>query len=267
MGSLSAIVMKPQSVDAERPHRWQDIADNPDDPRVVAWREERIRETAAAPLPRYEDVVVTYCSDRRVLDFGAANHSLATTNVAGDSTHDLVARHASAVVAVDVVVFQRPPHAKCTYVTANLLCEDEWRAARIEPVDVLFAGHVIEHLETPGELFDLAARTLRANGVLIVATPNPLWLPGLWARAAYRNDSVNPDHLALFGAGELTELGERHGFALTEWRYAGRADMAPAFRTPGRVRGRIIDAAYRVCRERDLAFAHNSIVAAFAHAR
>ena len=249
------------------PRHWRDISDNPDDLRVVEWRDRQIRATSLAPLPTYEDVIAAYCADRRVLDFGAANHGNATSNIAVESTHDLVARYASTVVAVDIVEFQRPPHSNCIYVTADLLEGKAWLDAGIAPVDVLFAGHVIEHLDSPGKIFRLAEVALATEGSLIVATPNPLWLPGLLARADHRNDTVNPDHVALFGAGELTELGERNDFTLTGWRYAGRADMAPAFSTPGGMKRRLVDAAYRIARSRDLAFAHNHIVATFTRAR
>jgi SAM-dependent methyltransferase len=200
-----------------------------------------------------------------VLDFGAANHSLATKDVAGSSTHDLVARHAESVVAVDVMPFQDPPHTQCRYVTADLLVESEWVRSAIEPVQVFFAGHVIEHLDAPGLMFELAARALAPDGILVIATPNPLWLPGLWARAAYRNLSVNIDHVALFGASELTELGERHGFDLDEWRYAGRGDMPEFVEVDGPFR-RVVAWAYRFTRSRDMAFAHNHVVAAFTRA-
>lgn len=243
--------------------RWRDVADSPDLPEVIEWREELIRRTSRSPLATYRDVVAAYCSERRVLDFGAANHGVATVNIAGEATHDVVASHAASVVAVDVVNFRGGAHANCRYITANLLLDEEWRRAGIDQVEVLFAGHVIEHLDGPGELFELARKALVPTGLLVVVTPNPLWLPGLWSRAGYRNVSVNPDHVALFGAGELAELGERHGFELAEWRYAGRADMSPTFRVPGRLKGPLVDAFYRFCRRRDLAFAHNSLVATF----
>jgi hypothetical protein len=197
-----------------------------------------------------------------VLDFGAANHSVATTNIAGVSTHDLVAKHAREVIAVDVMPFYGTPHVNCRYVTANLLVQSEWLDSRIHPVEVFFAGHVIEHLDAPGEMFDLAARALTSDGVLVIATPNPLWLPGVWARAVYQNLSINLDHVALFGAGELIELGERHGFRLTEWGYAGRSDMPKHFRPDGPY-GQATAAVYRIARAKDLAFAHNHLIAAF----
>jgi len=243
--------------------RWRDVGDNPDDAAVIAWREVRVRSAAKPPLATYAEVVRKYCSGNRVLDFGAANHGAATTNVGGTSTHDIVATCAANVVAVDIVPFHQAPHDNCTYVVANLLGGEAWNAAGIDPVDVLFAGHVIEHLDTPGQLFDLAELSLRAGGLLAVVTPNPLWFPSLYSRATYKNASINPDHVALFGAGELAELAERHGFRLVQWRYAGRGDMVSAFRMYAGFRWRVIDAAYRLARARNWAFAHNHLVAIF----
>jgi SAM-dependent methyltransferase len=246
--------------DEEGPRRWSDISNNPDDRRVVAWREERIRGTAGPSLPKYEDAVARYCSHRRVLDLGAANHSAATSSVAGSPTHELVARYAGEVVAVDIAAFHGTGHANCRYITANLLERDQWLAAEIDPVDVLFAGHVIEHLDAPGELFELADRALAPGGIVVVATPNPLWFPGLWARARHENVSVNADHVALFGAGEMAELGERHRFKMIEWRYVGLADMAKTL-DPDLNVGRVIDWAYRYARRKNQAFAHNNLIA------
>jgi len=198
------------------------------------------------------------------MDFGAANHGAATTNVGGTSTHDLVAEQAREVVAVDIVPFYSDPHPKCRYVVANLLNGDSWQNSNIQLVDLMFAGHVIEHLDCPGDVFELANSAIERDGRLLIVTPNPLWFVGVWARSTYQNASVNVDHVALFGAGELAELAERHGFQLVEWRYAGRGDMVRSFRVYAGLKGRVIDAAYRFARARNLAFAHNHLVALFA---
>ena len=246
------------------PLSWHEISTNPDDPRVIKWRDAQVRASADKPLARYEDVIQTYCAGQRVMDFGAANHAPQTTSIAALTTHDLVAKHAREVVAVDIVPFAASLHPNCSYYVGDLLSGDAWERSSIRPFDALFAGHVIEHLDNPGAVFALAAKALRPQGTVVVVTPNPIWLPAIWGRSSYSNLAVNVDHVALFGAGELLEMAARHSFEIRAWRYAGRADMVRSLSRLDGPNGRLVNAAYRFSRWRDLPFAHNSVVGVFA---
>jgi hypothetical protein len=104
---------------------------------------------------------------------------------------------------------------------------------------------------------------LKDEGQLVVVTPNPLWFVGLYYRNSGRNISVNADHVALFGASELMEIGERAGYLVSKWYYSGKDDMLSEFRPDGRIMSRIINLVYRFSRVMNLAFAHNQIVVIF----
>jgi hypothetical protein len=243
--------------------RWKDISNDPDATEVVAWREQNIVNHYVTSIDTYRELIHKTCRGKNVLDFGAANHSACTESLGESSTHSLIASCASMVIAVDVVPFHQEPHPQCVYLVQDVLVEhfqvpNEWPR-----VDTVFAGHVIEHLDSPGSLFQFANKVLSPCGEIIIATPSPLWFMGLWARSRGSNFSVNSDHVTLYGAGELVELAERNGFRLTSWSYCGRGDMVRAFRPSRTLVGLSTDLLYKFCRYLNTAFSHNQIFATF----
>jgi 2-polyprenyl-3-methyl-5-hydroxy-6-metoxy-1,4-benzoquinol methylase len=63
---------------------------------------------------------------------------------------------------------------------------------------MIFAGHVIEHLDSPFQLFQFAEKLLNDSGRLVIVTPNPLWFISSYYRNIGKTFSVNIDHVAIF---------------------------------------------------------------------
>ncbi len=244
--------------------RWTDISPNPDDPRVLQWRQQRVIDTQLSSVPTLSDYISSELSGLRVLDFGYANHAPDTTNMAQTSTHSLVVSAAADVVAVDVVPDGTQEVPGVSYVCADLLQLGANPATAVgAPFDAIFAGAVLEHLPCPSRLMEVAAELLNDSreAKLVITVPNPLWLIGLYDMTypSRHGSSLNVDHVGLQYAGILAEIAERGGMELLEWRYVGRGDMVPRF-APGRGFRKLgWAAAYAWARHRDLPFAHNSI--------
>jgi hypothetical protein len=239
---------------------WSEISSNPDHPDVVLFRGKKVESTYKASMDSYEDVIQYTCAAKTVIDFGAANHSADTDSISESNTHVLVVENSSKVVGVDIVEFSQICPEHCSHFIGNFLNAQTFPFAK---ADVIFAGHVIEHLDSPSQLFQFAEKLLNDSGRLVIVTPNPLWFIGLFYRNIGKTISVNADHVAIFGASELIELGERNGFEIVEWAYSGRADMSHEFRPGGRVLSRLINILYRILRVTNQSFSHNQIVAIF----
>jgi SAM-dependent methyltransferase len=111
-------------------------------------------------------------------------------------------------------------------------------------MDLVYAGEVIEHLIDPDRLVEECARVLRADGWLLVTTPNPhAWYNRLLFAAGvqplffetstrstdvgagplrrFKKGSRPVGHLRLFNRTALCDLLEREGFACKVVRGAG----------------------------------------------
>lgn len=90
-----------------------------------------------------------------------------------------------------------------------------------EPVQVVFAGDLIEHLSNPGRFFDSAYRSLADGGRLVLTTPNTYSFAKLVRVVARRTNEppVNPEHTCYYTPRTLEHLASRHGFTLVEVRY------------------------------------------------
>jgi 2-polyprenyl-3-methyl-5-hydroxy-6-metoxy-1,4-benzoquinol methylase len=81
-----------------------------------------------------------------------------------------------------------------------------------EGFDVVFASHLIEHLNDPGALVKEAGRILKPGGHFIITTPNisgfqAVLFSGRWRSAIF-------DHLYLFSISTLSDLLKRNSFKI-----------------------------------------------------
>ncbi|MGH9343870.1 MAG: class I SAM-dependent methyltransferase, partial [Terriglobia bacterium] len=82
-----------------------------------------------------------------------------------------------------------------------------------ESVDVLFALHVVEHLDDPAAFFAQAARVLRPGGRLVIATPNAEGLGARLMKDRWMGHS-DPTHIALNGPSFWQNLVRSAGFRI-----------------------------------------------------
>jgi SAM-dependent methyltransferase len=102
--------------------------------------------------------------------------------------------------------------ARCRNVT--LLRGDAGKIAlESGSVDVMFAFHIIEHLDDPAAFFLEASRVLRDGGLLVIATPNA---KGLGARLMGRKwvGYSDPTHIALNGPSFWRDILQTSGFEI-----------------------------------------------------
>lgn len=93
-------------------------------------------------------------------------------------------------------------------------CEDigAIHALALEPSELLIAGEIIEHLESPGRFLEAMHLLLTAEGRMIITTPNLISLRSSIA-ALHGYEVSHPDHVAGYSYKVLVALLNRHGWA------------------------------------------------------
>ncbi|MBM3662110.1 MAG: class I SAM-dependent methyltransferase [Actinobacteria bacterium] len=105
-------------------------------------------------------------------------------------------------------------------------------ALPVDPVEVVVAGEVIEHVDEPGPFLAGLRSLTESGGRLVLTTPNASGL--LNSAAAVAGFEVNhPDHVVAFTWFTLSNLLERHG-----WTVRQVATYVPEVKDPKGLRGR-----------------------------
>lgn len=89
--------------------------------------------------------------------------------------------------------------------------------------DVIVAGELIEHLSNPGLFLDNMRHHLKADGKLIITTPNRTPIH-LYLQILRRNKGQDytkniPRHVLYFDKSSLFALAERHSFKVSSFAY------------------------------------------------
>lgn len=194
---------------------WTEIADDPNDPRAIAFRARTLRAAWRDPIEDRIDFILGRCRGRRVLDLGCVAHDIARM-ASPDWLHGRVAEVASSCLGVDILQEGVDHLNREGYdVVAHDLTTGPGTLGEAGPFDVIVAGELIEHVPALDMLFRAAGDLLATQGQLIITTPNP-WAPHRVA-AGQRGDCwENVDHIMFAFPSGVAELAERHGLILSE---------------------------------------------------
>lgn len=96
--------------------------------------------------------------------------------------------------------------------------------------DLVVSKEVIEHLLYPGELVDVARKSLRAGGRILLSTPYHGYVKNLALAASGKLDSHftalwDGGHIKFFSVATLTKLVRERGFTDVEFTFAGRLPL------------------------------------------
>ncbi len=82
-----------------------------------------------------------------------------------------------------------------------------------QPLDVIVAGEILEHLANPGLCLEGIAQFMRRHhSKLIVSVPSAFSLRHFVSFMFQKTELVMPDHTAYYSFATLSELLHRHGF-------------------------------------------------------
>lgn len=88
--------------------------------------------------------------------------------------------------------------------------------------DVIVAGDIIEHLENLDGFLKSCLRHLRADGKLLVSTPNPWYWRYIAKAILWARVPNNPEHTLWMCPVTLAQLANRHGMEILEYKYGSR---------------------------------------------
>ena len=202
---------------------WRRVASDPTSPEALADRTQAISDALTHdPRPRLE-MILDACRGRRVLDIGCVDHD--ENLVASEHwLHAKIAAVASSCVGVDnhVAGVERMNEQGFHAVACDIGRTPPPELVT-EKFDVVIAGEVIEHLETPISLMRFSAQVLQPNGRLIATTPNP-FCP--WRARAGQLGIVweNADHLVYIFPSGVCEMAGRTGFSVERISSEGQPD-------------------------------------------
>lgn len=169
----------------------------------------------------YMDLLSDRVSARRLLDVGVVEHD-ATHYDHVNWLHGRLCNLASECTGVDVLTDGVAALVERGF---SVLEVDATSDVFIGSVfDVVHVGDVVEHVNDPVALLEFCERHLDADGVIIMKTPNPMWLRCVWG-ALWRGTYIaNAEHVTWFTPSTALELGSRAGLELYEyWLIAGRS--------------------------------------------
>ena len=180
-------------------------------------------------LDRKVELVKPWISDKRVLDLGCVDHT-ADHDKSPDWMHRRLIEYAGSVKGIDILQDEIETLAKRGY-------EVEWGDAQSlvldEKFDVVFAGEIVEHIANLEGFLKSVGANLKDDGVLIVSTPNVFSAIHVLF-ALFNKRSCRDDHLCWFDRYTLSNLLQRHGFAVLDVRFVSTTtgrEVVSAFRS------------------------------------
>lgn len=160
------------------------------------------------------EFVLPYVRDKDVLDIGVVQHIPKATDQQ-NWLHRHIRDAARSCVGIDTA---QEGIAKLQREGFDVRLADAQNFDLDSRFDVVVAGDIVEHLHDLRGFFTSVKAHLRANGRLILLTPNPWFWVGL-LRAAAGKPHVNPEHTAWYCIDTLTELISRFGFVTESATY------------------------------------------------
>lgn len=189
---------------------WRDISDKPNSPAVVADRRAVLDAARADRSIERREIIRRFCAGQRVLDIGCVDHYAASAD-RPDWLHRLVSETAAGCLGVDIEAAGLEEMRQQGYeVLQHDITTGAGPLVEKGPFDTVIAGELIEHLDCPRALFDVARDVLRPGGHLVITTPNP------YGRVRVRAGQLgitweNVDHITYIPPTGVVEMAERAG--------------------------------------------------------
>jgi SAM-dependent methyltransferase len=172
----------------------------------------------AGPPEDREGFILDLCAEKRVVHLGFVDeHQLEAKRERGQWLHERFGEVASHLIGIDLDArgVEKAQELGYEAYVADAQDEAQLRQLALEPADVVVAGEVIEHLESPGTFLAALRWLVEPGGLLIVTTPNASALTNAVA-PLFGLELVHPDHMAAFSPYTLAAILERCGWSKPE---------------------------------------------------
>lgn len=164
--------------------------------------------------------LVERCRNQRVIHIGFADSARISRSSEpwGEWLHKHLADAAADLVGVDSDSVAVAAAAEAGYKVHAADCTDPDAVASLslEPADIVVASEVIQYVDRPGSLLNALRCLCRADGHLIITTPNAYGLIFMTAATLLGIELNDPNHLMMFTQRTLSELARRNGWHVVE---------------------------------------------------
>lgn len=182
-----------------------------------------------APVDRRE-LILGLCAGRRVIHLGFTDERQTETKLQeGRWLHAALADVSAELVGLDLDAAGVEQAKAAGYEAYLVDVQDHLALAALglEPADVVVAGEIIEHLESPGPFLRAVAPLLKPDGRLVVTTPNAYRVPGFLA-PVLGQELIHPDHVGIHSIHTLRTLGTRAGYHVERLGYYQNRAAVPS---------------------------------------
>lgn len=163
---------------------------------------------------RYE-IIKKYIIGKNVLDIGCVDHDWekAISEKKDFWLHGFICRYAKSCIGVDINKEEIKKLNKAGYICI---------AGTVESIDlgrnfdVVVAGELIEHLYNPGQFLENIKKKMNEGAVVLISTPNPLFLWKFIQVLIKGAPVVNEEHTCWFDPKTLAYLLTQHDFIIKE---------------------------------------------------
>lgn len=152
------------------------------------------------PPHEREGFILDLCAEKRVIHLGFVDeHQLEAKRERGRWLHERLGEVASHLIGIDLdaMVVERARELGYEAYVADAQDEAQLQQLALLPAEVVVAGEVIEHLESPRRFLAALRQLVEPGGLLVVTTPNASALTNALA-PLLGLELVHPDHMAAF---------------------------------------------------------------------
>ncbi|HUJ19452.1 MAG TPA: class I SAM-dependent methyltransferase [Nitrospirota bacterium] len=161
-----------------------------------------------------ENFIQDACRGKSVLDLGCIRHSANFAINDPNWLHKIIKFVAKKVIGVDYLPDEIK---KLNALGYDIIWGDVTKPLAIhETFDVIVAGDLIEHLANFEGFFENCSRLLKADGVIIITTPNPFYAGEFHFTAFKKRFLINPEHTCWIDPQALSQLSNRFSYEINE---------------------------------------------------
>lgn len=207
--------------------RWTALTADPNSPSAVNYRACQMSRATATFTYSRTDLVRLLVEGKTVLDVGCVDHSFGLA-VRPDWLHGIITKSAARVLGIDYDAegIEEMKQAGYTVLQADIT-GDLTAVAKHGPFDVIVAGEVIEHVNSPQAILDAAATLLAPGGTLLITTPNP-YAPWRVRNGQRGRTWENVDHVVYCFPSGIAEMADRAGLQLIQYGSVNITHRSPA---------------------------------------
>lgn len=210
---------------------------------TIAW----LQPLPTEPPVNRREMLLALSRGRRVIHLGFTDEHQTEAKIRdGRWLHAALAEVSTQLVGLDLDVSGVEQARSQGYDAYVVDVQDHVAVAALSlaPADLVIAGEIIEHVESPGLFLRAIKPLLKADGRVVVTTPNAYRLAGFLA-PLLGQELIHPDHVGIHSIHTLRTLGKRAGYQVDTLGYYQNTPTIES--TPAGVLAKLVRSLQAMC--------------------